>query len=111
MKPNSDIFSEMKMYDAMILPSFYEGCPNAIIDAMFYGMPILASNVSDNSIYLNHQKELLFNPNDIDEIKLKLDLFVNLDLTRINKISNQNRINAKKFFDPKKMINSYIKLF
>ena len=72
-KPRTkNIYEELTKFDALILPSFYEGCPNAIIDAMYVGLPVLASNVSDNLIYLKHQKELIFDPYNTDDIINKI---------------------------------------
>ena len=109
--PINDIHSEMLKYDALILPSFYEGCPNAIIDAMLVGLPVLASNVSDNQIYLKHQKEFLFDPNNKDDIQRTIMLFYNTDIKRLKVISENNIKQAKIFFDPKNMILNYIRLF
>jgi hypothetical protein len=97
-------------YDALILPSFYEGCPNAIIDAMYVGLPILASDVSDNRIYLDHQRELIFNPNDVDDIKSKISNFISLNISEIEFILNTNPLKARGFFDVKIMIDNYLKL-
>lgn len=106
----TNIYKELVQYDALILPSFYEGCPNAIIDGMYCGLPILASNVSDNLIYLKHQNELIFDPYNIDDIKNKINNFVNLSNDRLIEISNQNKLKAKYFFEDTKMINNYINL-
>tara|TARA_B110000902_G_C14234657_1_gene560192 strand:- start:332 stop:1375 length:1044 start_codon:yes stop_codon:yes gene_type:complete len=107
----NNIYSEMLKYDALMLPSFYEGCPNAIIDAMLVGLPVLASNVSDNYIYLENQKEFLFDPNNTDDIQRTIKLFYNTDIKRLKVISDNNIIQAKIFFDPENMILNYIKLF
>ena len=110
MKTTSNIYKEMLEYDALILPSFYEGCPNAIIDAMFCGLPVLASNVSDNSLYLEHQKELIFDPNNIEDIRNKILKFISLDLNRLQSISNSNIVKAIEFFNSDTMTNNYSKL-
>ena len=110
MESTDDIYKEMLLYDALILPSFYEGCPNAIIDAMFCGLPVLASDVSDNSIYLEQQKELIFDPLNTKDISDKILQFISLDLKRLESISNSNRIKAIEFFDSEMMINNYLKL-
>ena len=103
----SNIYSKIKKHDALILPSFYEGCPNAIIDGMYCGVPILASNVSDNLIYLNQQKELLFNPHDVDDIKSKIIYFMNLSEKKLKDIGEMNVKMAKYFFDVNKMVDNY----
>ena len=107
----NNIYDEMLKYDALMLPSFYEGCPNAIIDAMLLGLPVLASNVSDNQIYLKHQKEFLFDPNNTEDIQRAIKLFYNTDIKRLKVISDNNIIQAKIFFDPKNMVTNYINLF
>lgn len=105
-----NIYKELIKYDALILPSFYEGCPNAIIDAMYCGLPVLASNVSDNLIYLKHQKELIFDPHNIDDIIRKILTLSDFCDKRLLEISDQNKKSATYFFDENKMINNYIKL-
>lgn len=110
-EPVRDIYEVMINYDAVLLPSFYEGCPNAIIDGMFCGLPILASNIPNNSIYLNNQKELLFNPYDSNEIAAKLNYFSKLNITARYAIGNENYKNAKSFFDYQIMLDRYEKLF
>ena len=108
--PVLNIYEKMLEYDAMILPSFYEGCPNAIIDAMLCGLPVLASKVSDNEIYLNHQRELLFDPHSIKDLIEKIELFRLKEEYERSEIGNYNRINGYKFFDFRKMVDSYINL-
>lgn len=105
-----NIHAELIKYDALILPSFYEGCPNAIIDAMNCGLPVLASDVSDNRMYLDHQDMLLFNPHDVSDIVSKIKHFISLDLSEIKSISKNNILMAKKYFNPDIMVNNYIKL-
>tara|TARA_B110001450_G_C17647224_1_gene491737 strand:- start:847 stop:1923 length:1077 start_codon:yes stop_codon:yes gene_type:complete len=109
--PVSNIYKVMIKYDAVLLPSFYEGCPNAIIDGMFCGLPILASKVSDNSIYLSHQSELLFSPSEPHEIADRLKYFSQLTLSDKAIIGENNYKSAKSFFDYPKMLDKYEKLF
>lgn len=109
-EPVSNIYAEMINFDAVLLPSFYEGCPNAIIDGMLCGMPILASNVSDNEIYLEHQIELLFNPNLPSEIAEKIIAFSKLDENKKRQLGKVNKNLAENYFEVSKMVHSYIKL-
>jgi hypothetical protein len=110
-KPPSDkIYSEIIKFDALILPSLYEGCPNAIIDGMYCGVPILASNVSDNEIYLNHQKELLFNPHDVNDIVDKINYFKRMSEIELIKLGAENNRKANFFFDVNSMVESYKKI-
>jgi len=104
------IYSEIVKYDGLILPSFYEGCPNAIIDGMYCGVPILASNVSDNGIYLKHQKELLFNPHDVNDIIDKINYLKKMSQTELLNLGAKNNKYAHQYFDYDHMVESYNKL-
>lgn len=109
MPVNDNIYNELIKYDALILPSFFEGCPNAIIDAMFCGLVVLASNVSDNALYLNHQSELLFDPNSVEDITSKLFYFKSITVQKCISIGTENTMKAKVYFNPEEMISNYIK--
>ncbi|MHA2938271.1 glycosyltransferase family 4 protein [Vibrio sp. RC27] len=54
-----------------ILPSYHEGLPVVALEAVSYGLPILLSNIDENSdIGLNHPS--YFNVGNVDELSAKL---------------------------------------
>ena len=108
--PNKQIYDVIANSDALILPSFYEGCSNAIIDAMLVGVPVLASNVGDNRLYLNHHKELLFDPNKPEEIAAVLLSFSKLTTMEKKELGNLNRQKAISFFSTEKLVQNYMSL-
>ena len=56
-------------YDVYCLPSLFEGCPNTIGEAMSCGLPILCSNVCDNSICVKcGVNGFLFDPSSPEDI-------------------------------------------
>lgn len=63
------IHEEYMNADYVCLPSFYEGTPNVICEAMSCGRPIICSNICDNPIYVQEQVNgYLFNPTKTEEI-------------------------------------------
>jgi len=85
--------------DALIHPSFGEGCPNIILEACLTNTLVIASNVSGINDIINHKKSgLLFNPVKEDDLLKQLiyykqhqDLMPNiLKSARNNIIENYN---------------------
>ena len=76
-KETSDIRTEYQKADVFCLPSFYEGYPNVICEAMSCGLPILCSNVCDNAtIVKNEYNGYLFDPTNINDIENKIIEFI-----------------------------------
>jgi glycosyltransferase involved in cell wall biosynthesis len=74
-----DVPELMRKYDALILPSIYEGLPNVICEALASGLPVLASRVSDNSrLVQNNVNGFTFDPCQEDEITQAIRSFVAL---------------------------------
>ncbi len=63
-------------YDALIHPSFFEGLPNAICEALACGVPVLAGNVCDHGrLVQDSVTGKLFNPQDVQDIARALTDF------------------------------------
>lgn len=58
-----DIVEICKTADLFIFPSYQEGLPVALMEAMAAGLPVIASNVRGNRDLI--EKENLFEPNDV----------------------------------------------
>jgi glycosyltransferase involved in cell wall biosynthesis len=66
--------------DALILPSFLEGLPNAICEALASGRPVLASNIGDNQhLVTEGETGFLFNPENHEDIAQAIRRFQQLD--------------------------------
>lgn len=66
--PHDSMATYLCASNIFILPSFMEGCSNAIIEALGCGLPIIASDRSFNYDALDGSCSLLIDPESIDEI-------------------------------------------
>ena len=59
----------MRRYDALVLPSMWEGVPNVVCEALASGLPVLASDVSDIPLLLQDGVNgFLFAPHKVEGI-------------------------------------------
>ncbi len=96
-----DRFELLKYYlccDALVIPSFYEGMPNVMLEAGALGVPVLASEVDGMADVIEHKIDgFLFPPGNEDLCRRTFyDFFAlseserkQLGLNLQNKISNQ----------------------
>ena len=74
-EPTHDVVPLLHECDALCLPSLYEGFSNVVGEAIACGIPVLASNVSDNPLMVrNGVNGFLFdpmNPSDIADAIVK----------------------------------------
>lgn len=72
-----DVANILQTCHLFVLPSLHEGSPNALLEAMGYGMPCLASNIPEIREILP-DPELLFSPQRHSELVERLDKFLRL---------------------------------
>lgn len=67
-----------------VLPSFYEGLPIALLEAMSYGLSCIASDIPANRC-IRLDNERYFKPGDIEDIMKKIKEFINRKWDDIDK--------------------------
>lgn len=104
----NDIRSVYRQYDVMCLPSFYEGFPNVVCEAMSCGTPILCGNVCDNGfIVTNGENGLLFDPKSVNDMADKIKTFVSMSAEQRLAMSIANRQKALSLFSATAFIGKY----
>lgn len=67
-----DIPELLKLSNLFIFPSWYEGLPGALIEAMMAETPIIASNIPENLECLSLDEALIFKKGDIHDLENKI---------------------------------------
>lgn len=101
----TDVADFYKMADIFLFPSFREGLPVSVMEAMACGLPIIATNIRGSSdIVKETMNGKLLKPNDVDGIANAISVFRNEEL--LNSISKINAQEAMKYD-----LNTVIKLY
>lgn len=107
----SSIKEEYQNADFFCLPSFYEGTPNVICEAMACGLPVACSSVCDNNRYVeNGANGFLFDPYDIESMATAIDRLLALNDTEYFAYCRESRERAKKMFSKDLFVRLYIQL-
>lgn len=105
------ILEQYQSADYFCLPSFYEGTPNVICEAMACGLPVACSDVCDNSRYVvEDENGFLFNPNDSQSIVSALERMITLNENEYIFYCNNSRRRAESLFAKERFVESYINL-
>lgn len=97
--------------DFFCLPSFYEGTPNVICEAMACGLPVVCSDVCDNSRYVSSgENGFLFDPRDTNSVVLAFEQLFALSSENYKSFRLSSRRIAEQNLSKDVFINSYIKL-
>lgn len=106
-----DILSVYQQSDVLCLPSIHEGFPNVICEAMSCGLPILCSDVSDNSMLVEDGVNgFIFDPQDIAAMSTALVKFIELPREQQLEMGKQSRARAVSMFSSETFVNKYINL-
>lgn len=96
--------------DWFCLPSFYEGTPNVLCEAMACGLPILCSNVCDNRYYVDESNGILFDPTSTDSMVAALCKALDISIEERLKMGKKSREIAQTVFSSDIFVNLYCKV-
>ena len=73
---NKQIYSILEEYDALILPSYEEGYPGVIIEAIMIGIPIISTKLPSIQEIIQHKKNgFLIEPRSSEELGMAIKEF------------------------------------
>jgi glycosyltransferase involved in cell wall biosynthesis len=99
-KPHNNIVAVYRQADAVLLPSFWEGLPNTICEAMSCGKPILMSNACDaGNLVEQGENGFLFDPHDTASMAAAIFKFAALTPAKRHKMGVRSRYKAERLFD------------
>lgn len=83
--PNKNLINELKKIKYFIIPSYFEGNPKSLLEAMSVGCVVFASNIKNHSEIISHGEDgFLFDLKD-DSLKNQLTQVINNE-----EVSNKN---------------------
>lgn len=107
-KQIKDVYSSC---DYLCLPSFYEGTPNVIAEAMATGRPIICSNVCDNPRYvIDGVNGYLFDPNNPEDIAEQIIKGISVSDREYDQMCRESRKRAEEMLSVDTFINKYIEI-
>ena len=108
----SDIVQQIHQHDVLVHPSYGEGLPNVVCEALACGRPVIVSNTLDHpSLVQDGQSGYLFdwqNPNDLAE---KIKAFSELSLIKRKEMGLKGRKFAEQYLSLERFVSEYEHLF
>jgi len=107
----SDVAQLLKSFDVFVLPSLYEGMPNAILEAMASGKPVVATAVDGSKeIIINGETGLLVPAKNAERLaEAVLYLLENRKAAR--ELGQKGRNRVETLFSLEKQIEGFEKLY
>ncbi|MBN2104190.1 glycosyltransferase [bacterium] len=97
--------------DLFILPSLYEGLPNAVLEAMACGLPVVATSVDGTPEAIVHQETGLLIPPRQSQALIGAVISLLNDRHRMNKMGKAGRKRIETCFSVDNQVSKFIQLY
>jgi GalNAc-alpha-(1->4)-GalNAc-alpha-(1->3)-diNAcBac-PP-undecaprenol alpha-1,4-N-acetyl-D-galactosaminyltransferase len=112
MNQRLDIVNQLHQHDVLVHPSYGEGLPNVVCEALACARPVIVSDIFDHSQLVKHgESGYLFdyrNPSDLAE---KIKIFMGLSPDERMQMGRCGRQYAEVNLSQEKLVNEYEHLF
>ena len=104
-----NVFEKTKDAELFVLPSNIEGMPNALIEAMCLGLPVISTNVSGAADFIKNGKNgLIIDCNDLSQLVLAMEKMLKDEEFRTN--CAEQAINIIKLVDTDVIVDKWLDL-
>lgn len=102
----------LKENQLLVLPSYNEGLPMAVLEAISYGIPVLSTRVGDvEEAVISEKNGYLIRKGNIKELSEYLYNFINMNKEEWKKMSEESRKIAIEKFSDSSYYDIFIKLY
>jgi len=107
----TDRISLLKAFSVFVLPSFLEGIPRCLMEAMAARVPVVASDIEGNRVLVEHKKTgLLFPTNDAQKLSDAIYYILTHKKEAQNMVENA-RAKIEKDFSARRMAQEYTTVY
>jgi glycosyltransferase involved in cell wall biosynthesis len=101
-----DIPQWLSIADCFAFPSYYEGLPGALIEAMMTGLPIVASSIPENQECVTQESAMLFSPGDVAQMAKAINHIME-DADHAQRLAKEARAVAQTKFELDAVVQQY----
>jgi glycosyltransferase involved in cell wall biosynthesis len=113
--PFADRYELLPYYaacDMMVIPSFYDGLPNVLLEAAALGIPLLASTAGGmNDLLVDNQHGYLFHPGDMHGCRRAVDAAALAPEEELKRLGDECTMLVQNGFDHLTEARSYRDMF